>query len=210
MVVGFLNSIFGRFLRLVSLGVIPVLILSVSPYFAHGDITIRVANLKQDMELVTRELAGLRTEVELLRRENAQLKVQVEQFNRKQSSNAGVSSGALQRMSDRLITIESRLAQSEKSQIALQNGIEAKMGSLISQMNKGFEQVHSPPPKSSPVPTFNQDYPQNGFVHKVEKGETVSSIAKKYSSKTQWIIHANQIVDPKRVFIGKELFVPQQ
>ena len=208
--VGFLNSIFRRIFRLASFGVIPVLLFPVFPCFVYGDITIRVANLKQDMELVTRELAGLRTEVELLRRENAQLKVQVEQFNRKQSSNAGVSSGALQRMSDRLITIESRLAQSEKSQIALQNGIEAKMGSLISQMNKGFEQVHSPPPKSSPVPTFNQDYPQNGFVHKVEKGETVSSIAKKYSSKTQWIIHANQIVDPKRVFIGKELFVPQQ
>jgi LysM repeat protein len=208
-VVGFLNSVFRRTFRQALFGVTPSLFLFVSPYFAHGDITVRVANLKQDMELVTRELAGLRTEVELLRRENAQLKVQVEQFNRKQSSNAGVSSGALQRMSDRLLTIESRLSHSEKTQIALQNGIEAKMGSLISQMNKGFEQVHSPPPKSSPVPSFNQDYPQNGFVHKVEKGETVSSIAKKYSSKTQWIIHANQIVDPKRVFIGKELFVPQ-
>ena len=207
--VGFLNSVFGRTLRLALCGVTPFLSFLVFPYFAHGDITIRVANLKQDMELVTRELAGLRTEVELLRRENAQLKVQVEQFNRKQSSNAGVSSGAMQRMSDRLLTIESRLSHSEKNQIALQNGIEAKMGSLISQMNKGFEQVHSPPPKSSPVPSFNQDYPQNGFVHKVEKGETVSSIAKKYSSKTQWIIHANQIVDPKRVFIGKELFIPQ-
>jgi cell division protein FtsB len=100
-VVGILNSIFGLIFRLVSFGVISVLILSVSPYFAYADITIRVANLKQDMELVTRELAGLRTEVELLRRENAQLKVQVEQFNRKQSSNAGVSSGALQRMDDR-------------------------------------------------------------------------------------------------------------
>ena len=48
-----------------------------TPSFA--DITIRVANLKQDMELVSRELAGLRTEVELLRRENAQLRVQIEQ-----------------------------------------------------------------------------------------------------------------------------------
>jgi LysM repeat protein len=209
-VVGFLKSTLGHILRLLSSWAIPIFALFLSSYFAHGDITIRVANLKQDMELVTRELAGLRTEVELLRRENAQLKIQVEQFNRKQSSNAGVSSGALQRMGDRLLTIESRLSQNEKTQIALQNGIETKMGSLISQMNKGFEQVHSSPSKSTPVPTFNQDYPQNGFVHKVEKGETVSSIAKKYSSKTQWIIHANQIVDPKRVFIGKELFVPQQ
>ena len=32
---------------------------------------VQVANLKQDLELVAREVAGLRTEVELLRRENA-------------------------------------------------------------------------------------------------------------------------------------------
>jgi LysM repeat protein len=61
-----------------------------------------------------------------------------------------------------------------------------------------------------PVPTFDQDYPQKGFVHVVEKGETISSIAKKYKSQTKWIINANQIVDPKKVFVGKELFVPQK
>jgi LysM repeat protein len=47
-------------------------------------------------------------------------------------------------------------------------------------------------------------------VHKVEKGETVSSIAKKYESKVKWIIDANQIADPTKVFVGKELFVPQK
>ena len=41
--------------------------------------------------------------------------------------------------------------------------------------------------------SFSTDYPQKGFVHKVEKGETVSSIAKKYKSKVSWIINANQI-----------------
>ena len=44
---------------------------------------------------------------------------------------------------------------------------------------------------------------------KVEKGETVSSIAKKYTSSVTWIINANQIVDPKKVNVGKELFIPQ-
>lgn len=210
LVVGFLYNVSGIISRFGYFYGVSMFGLVLLPGFAHGDITIRVANLKQDMELVTRELAGLRTEVELLRRENAQLKVQVEQFNRKQSSNAGVSSGALQRMSDRVLTIESRLSRNEKTQIDLQNGIESKMGNLISKVNKGFEQVSSSTLKSTPTPTFNQDYPQNGFVHKVERGETVSSIAKKYSSKTQWIIHANQIVDPKRVFIGKELFIPQK
>lgn len=176
---------------------------------SFGDITIRVANLKQDMELVSRELAGLRTEVELLRRENAQLRVQIEQSNRKQSSNSGASSEVLQRMSDRLQSFESRLKQSEQSQVALNKNVELKIRDLIIQMNKGFDSVQSSPQPTVPVQTFSKDYPQKGFVHKVEKGETVSSIAKKYSSKTAWIINANQIADPKKVFVGKELFVPQ-
>ena len=79
-----------------------------------GDITIRVANLKQDMELVSRELAGLRTEVELLRRENAQLRIQVEQSTRKHSSNVGTSKQVLQGISDRMQTMENRLKQNEK------------------------------------------------------------------------------------------------
>ena len=57
------------------------------------------------------------------------------------------------------------------------------------------------------MPRFSTDYPQKGFVHKVEKGETVSSIAKKYESKIKWIIDANQIVDPTKVYVGKELFL---
>ena len=175
-----------------------------------GDITIRVANLKQDMELVSRELAGLRTEVELLRRENAQLRIQVEQSNRKQSSNVGTSTQVLQEISNRMQSMENRLNQNEKSQLALQKSIELKMKDLISQMNKGFDQVHSSPSTTVTSPTFDQDYPQKGFVHVVEKGETVSSIAKKYKSQTKWIINANQIVDPKKVFVGKELFVPQK
>ena len=58
--------------------------LCVSPSVALGSVNLQLANLKQDMELVSRELAGLRTEVELLRRENAQLRVSVEQLNRRQ------------------------------------------------------------------------------------------------------------------------------
>ena len=177
---------------------------------SFADITVRVANLKQDMELVSRELAGLRTEVELLRRENAQLRIQVEQSTRKQSSNVGNSTQVLQRISDRMVSIENRLNQNEKSQLALQKSIELKIKDLISQMNKGFDQVVSSPSISSSTPKFEQNYPQKGFVHVVEKGETISSIAKKYKSQTKWIINANQIVDPKKVFIGKELFVPQK
>jgi len=178
--------------------------------FSLGDINIRVANLKQDMELVSRELAGLRTEVELLRRENAQLRVQVQQSLRKHSTNDGISAEIVQRLSDRLENFESRINQSENSQVALKKSIEAEVKNLVTQMNKGFDQVQASSKPVSTGQTFNQDYPQNGFVHKVEKGETISSIAKKYDSQIKWIINANQIEDPKKVYVGKELFIPQK
>ena len=77
-------------------------------------------------------------------------------------------------------------------------------------MNRGFDQVSKSSNPTPQKPAFSNDYPKNGFVHVVEKGETVSSIAQKYKSKVSWIINANQISDPKKVFVGRELFVPQQ
>ena len=76
-------------------------------------------------------------------------------------------------------------------------------------MNKGFEQISKSSVVPSPAKTFSTDYPQKGFVHKVEKGETVSSIAKKYESKVKWIIDANQIVDPQRFLSGRTFCSPK-
>ena len=173
-----------------------------------GNANVQLANLKQDMELVSRQLAGLRTEVELLRRENAQLRVSVEQLSRHQSSTA--SSGSA-KQDVRLQALESRATQSEKEQVALQQNFDKKIKELIAEMNKVISQVNKPSKvSSSPAPSFSNDYPQNGFVHKVERGETVSGIAQKYKSRVKWIIDANRIADTTKVFVGKELFVPQK
>ena len=174
-----------------------------------GNPNVQLANLKQDMELVSRELAGLRTEVELLRRENAQLRVSVEQLSRRQSSNASAGSA---KQEGRLQALERRASQSEKGQVALQQNMDKKIKELIGEMNKVITQVNKPSGGgSSPVPSFSNDYPQEkGVIHKLEKGETVSSIAQKYKSRVKWIIDANQIVDPTKVPAGQELFVPQK
>ena len=170
---------------------------------------VQIANLKQDLELIAREVAGLRTEVELLRRENAQLRVVLNQVSEGASNRRDDSQGILVQVDSRVRKLEDRISSNESNTAKLQNTFDEKIRELIKQMNKNFEKVASAP--SNPVtPSFSSDYPQNGFVHKVEKGETVSSIASKYKSKVKWIIDANQIVDPTKVFIGKELFVPQK
>ena len=77
---------------------------------------VQVANLKQDLELISRELAGLRSEVELLRRENAQLRVVVESVSKKSNSNQGLSPTQLIQINSRLSSLEKRVQENATSQ----------------------------------------------------------------------------------------------
>ena len=175
---------------------------------AQSDAKIILANLKQDLELVSRDLNSLRSEVEMLRRENAQLRVAIHQDNR--SKDSSLQSGAVLELQNRLQALELAFRQSEKDRGSRQEEISKKFQQIIEQMNKGFEQVTKSKAPKPQAPSFSNDYPKNGFVHTVEKGETISSIAVKYKSKVSWIINANQIADPTKVFVGRELFVPQK
>ena len=148
----------------------------------------------------------------MLRRENAQLRVQLNQIQRTHNQDQGKGNNDLIELQTKVRALELSFNQSERSRISTQEELNIKFQQIIEQMNRGFEQVTSV--KSSTAksagPTFSTDYPKNGFVHKVGKGETVSSIAQKYKSKVSWIIDANQIADPTKVFVGRELFVPQK
>ena len=69
------------------------------PSFGQADSKILLANLKQDLELINREVASLRSEVEMLRRENAQLRVVVDQATRSQRE--GQESGQVLELQNR-------------------------------------------------------------------------------------------------------------
>ena len=172
------------------------------------DNKILLANLKQDIELVNREVTGLRSEVEMLRRENAQLRISVEQASREKNNER--EDRIVLELQNRLQALELAFNQSERARGSTQEELNQKFQQIIEQMNRGFDQVSKSTNPSSQTQTFSSDYPKNGFVHVVEKGETVSSIAQKYKSKVSWIIDANQISDPTKVFVGRELFVPQK
>ena len=176
--------------------------------FSQVDNKILLANLKQDIELVNREVTGLRSEVEMLRRENAQLRISVEQASREKNNER--EDRIVLELQNRLQALELAFNQSERARGSTQEELNQKFQQIIEQMNRGFDQVSKSTNPTPQTQTFSNDYPKNGFVHVVEKGETVSSIAQKYKSKVSWIIDANQISDPTKVFVGRELFVPQK
>jgi len=177
-----------------------------------ADTNVRLANLTQDLELISRQVANLRSEVEILRRENAQLRIVAEQAVKTQ----GVSTGSLQefarQMDGRLESLRVDISKNKTGAEALRRHVDAGLQRLIKQMNAGFASYSGGSPSAPPPPSvkFTDDYPKDkGFVHVVGKGETISSIALKYKSKIPWILSANRIADPTKVHVGKELFVPQ-
>ena len=92
---------------------------------AQSDAKILLANLKQDLELVSRDLNGLRGEVEMLRRENAQLSVAIQQDNR--SKDSSLQSGIVFELQNRLQALELAFRQSEKDRGSRQEEISKKV-----------------------------------------------------------------------------------
>jgi predicted RNase H-like nuclease (RuvC/YqgF family) len=177
-----------------------------------ADTNVRLANLTQDLELISRQVANLRSEVEILRRENAQLRIVAEKAGKTQ----GASSSSLQefarQMDGRLEGLRLDISKNKTGAEALRRHVDAGLQRLIKQMNAGFDSYSGTPLPVAPKPPikFSDDYPKGkGLVHVIGKGDTISNIAEKYKSKTKWIISANQISDPTKVQIGKQLYVPQ-
>ena len=110
----------------------------------------------------------------------------------------------------RVQELENRISENTKELQDLKSGFDKNFNESVQQINNSFAQIEPPSRGVIPPPSFSSNFPRNGFVHSVEKSESLQSIAEKYSSQYKWIIDANQITDPTRIFVGRDLFIPQK
>jgi LysM repeat protein len=108
----------------------------------------------------------------------------------------------------RIQELEKRISENTVEIQDLKSGFDKNFNELAQQIKDSFAQTEPPSRSLTSHPSFSYDFPKKGFIHCVEKGESLRSIAEKYSSQYKWIIDANQITDPKRSFTGRDLFVP--
>ena len=54
------------------------------------------------------------------------------------------------------------------------------------------------------------DIIQTGFLYEVEKGDTLTSISKKFGTTTKRLISNNTLEDPNKIFIGQWLVIRQK
>ena len=87
---------------------------------------------------------------------------------------------------------------------ALEALLEKKTGIILEEMSREMARLRRESAASS-RPRGNY---QQGYEHKVQSGETLSTIAAQYSSSVEAIADANGLDNPNSISVGQTLFVP--
>ena len=137
--------------------------------FLSIDSKILLANLKQDIELINRDVTGLRSEVEMLK-----MKMHIIRFQVLQAGHEKNSDLARKRAPLNFKTVYRHLS-SPSSKVnghagVLMKNLIRKFQQIIEQMNRGFDQVSNQVIQLLKNPLFQTIIQLNGFVHVVEKG----------------------------------------
>jgi LysM repeat protein len=181
------------------------------PLAAQSDnLRVTVANLSQDLSLLTQHLKTMRLEMEELHRANARLSAQVAAASSNKDTDAQISNLA---SAIETLRREYRAAdEAQKQQIIAEvsrqiNALAQETQGAINSVAKAVDSQ----PKVAATSTvhFSDDYPKSGKPYVVRSGDTLSKIAREHGSTIKHIQNANKIVNPSRdLQVGETIFIP--
>jgi LysM repeat protein len=169
---------------------------------------VSVANLNQDLSLLSQEVRTLRLEIEEMRRENARLRAEVaaSTSNRDVQMQMTNLAGAIETLRSEYRAADEEQKRQILSEVSRQ--IEVLAGETQDALNSVAEVVGSQPQVQTPV-HFSEDYPKTGVTYTVRSGDTLSKIARAHGSTVKHIQNANKIVNPARdLQVGQTIFIP--
>lgn len=178
-------------------------LLSLLSVLAHGQVDntrMELANLRQDVMLLTQRVGELSMTVEQLNRDNGSLQakanqsfVTIEQLNRA--------------VADIHRTLQGGLNEQKREVLAQVAGQIEKLGK---QTNAALDALaKNQATRPAVQTTFSDDFPKEGVNYTVVNGDTLSGIAKKTGGKLADIRNANKIADDTKIKVGQTLFIPQ-
>lgn len=164
---------------------------------------VELANLREDVRLLTQRLGELALRVEQLERANADLA--------KAAAGAQQNAATLTQLNTAIADLsrDIRTAQTQTKNEVLAV-VATQMESLAKQTNTALDAMaRNRAAASSAAPaTFSDNFPKEGVTYTVQRGDTLSSIAQRHGARVQDIVNANRIADPTRVQVGQVLFIP--
>lgn len=161
---------------------------------------MELANLRQDVLLLTQRVGELTMTVEQLNRDNSSLQAKTSQsYVTLEQLNKAVA--------DLNRSMQSALAEQKRETL---NQVAGQIERLGKQTNAALDAVAKNQATRPVVQTsFGEDFPKEGVNYTVQPGDSLAVIAKKNNARQQDIINANKIADPSKLRAGQTLFIPQ-
>lgn len=187
------------------------LTLGTSQGFAQNSDGRRLADLEQDVLQLKTEMGRMNLALEQLQRENTALRAQVQQ---------DLKSGAAQyatmtQVNVQLNALRQELAKAQREQKQeIIDEVSRQIENLAQQTQKALQaqaaSIAAAPSAPTPAIMFTDSFPKTGISYTVQKGDNLSTIARRNNASVNDIINANRIADPTKLMPGQVLFIPQK
>ena len=163
---------------------------------------VMLANLRQEVDLLTQRMGELSLRVEQLEKENADL-TKAAAGNQQ---NAATLSQLNTAIADLTRDIKAANAQTKSEVLTI---VATQMENLAKQTNAALDAMSRGRSSAAATPaSFSENFPKEGVPYTVQPGDTLSKIAQKTGAKLSDIVNANKITDPTKVKVGQVLFIP--
>jgi LysM repeat protein len=160
---------------------------------------VMLANMRQEVDLLTQRLGELSLRVEQLERQNADLA--------KTAAGAQQTAATLSQLNTAIADlsrdIKAANAQTKSEVLAV---VATQLENLAKQTNAALDAMARN--RSAAPVAFSDNFPKEGVTYTVQAGDTLSRIAQKTGARLNDIVNANKIVDPTKVQVGQVLFIP--
>jgi len=166
------------------------------------DITRQGAWNDERFQKMETELGAARTENEALRQRMDDLSDQI-------ASLGGEVSSRLSELEQSDEQVAAQARDAARSATDVEEARQKDREDLIERMNVILEEVLKENERlAARVEKLENSALTFGRVHKVQRGESVASIAEKYGTTPQAIADANGLSDPNLIQVGQELVIP--
>ena len=166
----------------------------------YNDPRPELANLREDVRVLTQRVGELSLSVEQLNRDNSSLQAKTSQsFVTLEQLNKSIAE--VNR------TMQAALSDQKRETL---NQVGSQIERLAKQTQAAIDAVAKNQATRPAVQTsFKEDFPKEGINYTVQSGDTLSEIARKHNARLQDVINANKVSDPTKIHVGQTLFIPQ-
>lgn len=167
--------------------------------------TQRISELEQDVQSLKEQVGQMRIAMEEMQRQNDTLRAQLG----KTGANSAnfVTDAQLDAQLSNLRAEMTRAQNAQKNEIVDEVG--RQMDRLANQTQRAI-QAQAAPAAPAQEASFSDNFPKTGVTYTIQKGDTLSSIARKLGASVEDIKNANHISDPGKLYVGKTIFIPQR